>query len=101
MQAQAWIALGAALAAFVIAIVTLAQKHRADNRKEWWVRFQWALALAFSGTEAEQSFGWRILEDLTASPLITGTESGLVTMVGDMRTVDENDMDPEGQEGME
>ncbi|GAA4388983.1 hypothetical protein [Tsukamurella soli] len=81
MTAQVWVTLVAAAGVALIAAVTLTQKHRADNRRERWARFQWAIAATHSDRPLEQIDGWTVALDLTRSPLATSSESMLVRYV--------------------
>ncbi|WP_257720449.1 hypothetical protein [Gordonia phthalatica] len=37
------------------------QRSRADNRREWWVRFEWAMNATYSPDPLVRSDGWGIV----------------------------------------
>lgn len=77
MTAQAWATLTVGMIAGLIAVVTISQRRLADNRKEWWTRFQWALDATYSVEGDRRRDAWAIIDDLVISPLITTTEDGV------------------------
>lgn len=81
MTAQAWATIGVGVVAGLIAVFTITQKRLADNRKEWWTRFQWALSATYSSDPDEILDGWVVIADLLRSGLATRTEQGLVQYV--------------------
>lgn len=58
--------------------MTLLQKIRADNRREWWARFEWALDATYSENAAQRQDGWRLIRIMTNSHLITRSERPLI-----------------------
>jgi hypothetical protein len=76
-----WATIIVGTAAAVIAIVTIGQKRLADNRKEWWTRFQWAILATYSSDPNETLDGWVVIADLLQSRLATRTERKLALYV--------------------
>lgn len=66
------------LVAVVGVVATLIQRNRADNRREWWMRFQWAMESTYSGDEGRRRDGWRILRTLVVSNIATKSEEDLI-----------------------
>lgn len=91
MTAQAWATIGVGIVAGFIAVFTIAQKRLADNRKEWWTRFQWALDATYSTEGDRRRDGWEIIDDLIISPLITTTERGVSMYVATIRYREDTD----------
>ncbi len=78
MTAQAWVTLVVGIVAVVGVGFTIVQRTRADNRREWWARFSWALDAAYSTDADQRRDGWRIVTALTRSPLATETEETVI-----------------------
>ncbi len=76
-----WGALATALAAavaFVVGIVTVRQKSKADRRAEWWRRAQWAIDHATSDREEAVEAGLISMTHLIESTLATDEDIHLV-----------------------
>lgn len=72
-----WATIIVGTAAVVMAIVTIGQKRLADNRKEWWTRFEWALDATYAVEADRRRDAWAVIDDLTISRLVTTTEKGI------------------------
>jgi hypothetical protein len=70
-------ALGTAVA-FVVGIVTVRQKSRADRRAEWWRRAQWAIDHATSDRKEAVEAGLISMTHLIESTLATDEDIRLV-----------------------
>lgn len=92
MAAQAWVALVLGLLTSAGVIGTLWQRqhservdreHRLEieSRAEWWRRFQWAAEQSISLNGEGRLLGMTIVQSLTTSPLLTGSERGIVESV--------------------
>ncbi|MEP9415079.1 hypothetical protein ABLE92_12130 [Gordonia sp. VNQ95] len=87
MPAQAWVTLIVGLVAAIGVIVTMTQKQRADNRREWWTRFEWALEATHSTNRDPRRDRWRVIANLAESRLMTATERSLVSeLIGGITT---------------
>ncbi|MFT4087711.1 MAG: hypothetical protein QM658_11285 [Gordonia sp. (in: high G+C Gram-positive bacteria)] len=75
---QPWVTLVVGLVAAFGVIATLFQKHRADNRREWWARFAWAIDATYSTNPHQRRDGWRVITILAQSNLITKSERPLI-----------------------
>lgn len=79
---QVWAAFAPLIAAVIaagIAAAALWQKHRADNRAEWWRRAQWALDASVDATNREkQDIGLAVLELLSTSDLAGPEEAQIL-----------------------
>lgn len=81
---QVWAAfapLMAAVIAALIAVVTLWQRRRADNRAEWWRRAQWALDASMSDEPKRAEMGQQAINLLGRSKLAT-PEDGALLRIG-------------------
>ncbi len=81
---QVWAAFApliAALIAALIAVVTLWQRRRADNRAEWWRRAQWALDASMSDQPRRAEMGQQAINLLGSSKLAT-PEDGVLLKIG-------------------
>ncbi|WP_308014206.1 MULTISPECIES: hypothetical protein [unclassified Rhodococcus (in: high G+C Gram-positive bacteria)] len=83
MPAQAWVTLVIGLIATIGVIVTWQQKNSADRRSEWWRRTTWAFERTFSDSDVEAELGWRVLETLVGSKLVTRSDSDLVQVIAE------------------
>ena len=81
MPAQAWVTLIVGLVGVVGVVATLKQKIQADNRREWWARFQWAMDATYSADAQKRVDGWRVIAVLATSRLLTETEENLIQAV--------------------
>ena len=90
MTAQAWATLIVGLAGVIGVAITISQRTRADNRREWWQRFSHALSATYSTHPDERRDGWIVLESLLDSPLATRTEEGLIKQLA-LRDTDYTD----------
>ncbi|UQE74925.1 hypothetical protein MYK68_19895 [Gordonia sp. PP30] len=92
MAAQAWVALVLGLLTSAGVIGTLWQRqhservdreHRLEIESwaEWWRRFQWAAEQSISLNGEGRLLGMTIVQSLTTSPLLTGSERGIVESV--------------------
>jgi hypothetical protein len=70
-------ALGAAIA-FMVGIITVRQKSKADRRAEWWRRAQWAIDHATSDREEAVQAGLISMTHLIESTLATDEDIRLV-----------------------
>ena len=70
-------ALGAAVA-FVVGVITVRQKSKADRRAEWWRRAQWAIDHATSEREEGVETGLISMHHLIESTLATNEDIRLV-----------------------
>lgn len=81
---QVWAAFApliAAVIAALIAVVTLWQRRRADNRAEWWRRAQWALDASMSDEPKRAEMGQQAINLLARSKLAT-PEDGVLLRIG-------------------
>ncbi|MEZ5211049.1 hypothetical protein [Gordonia sp. (in: high G+C Gram-positive bacteria)] len=78
MPAQAWVNLIAGLIAVGGVMFTIRQRTLADNRREWWARFEWALDATYSDLEDKRADGWRVVRTLAASEMMTRTEREII-----------------------
>jgi hypothetical protein len=70
-------ALGAAIA-FLVGIITVGQRSKADRRAEWWRRAQWAIDHATSDREEVVEAGLISMTHLIDSALATDEDIRLV-----------------------
>lgn len=89
MPAQAWITLIVGLVATVGVIATLRQRTRADNRREWWSRFQWAMDATYSEHPQQRIDGWRVIAVLAAGDLLTSEEEAYIRAVAQAAALDD------------
>lgn len=79
---QVWAAFAPLIAAIVAALIAgaaLWQKHRSDNRAEWWRRAQWALDAAVDDSNREkQDIGLAVLQLLNTSDLAGQEEAQIL-----------------------
>jgi hypothetical protein len=81
---QVWAAFApliAAVLAALIAVFTLSQRRRADNRAEWWRRAQWALDASMSDQPKRAEMGQQAINLLGRSKLAT-PEDGVLLKIG-------------------
>lgn len=81
---QVWAAFAPLLAAIIaalIAAVALWQKHRSDNRAEWWRRAQWALDASMSEQPTRAEMGQQAINILGQSKLAR-PEDGALLKIG-------------------
>jgi hypothetical protein len=81
---QVWAAFApliAAVIAALIAVFTLWQRRRADNRAEWWRRAQWALDASMSDEPRRAEMGQQAINLLGRSKLAT-PEDGVLLKIG-------------------
>lgn len=71
----------AAIIAALIAGAALWQKHRADNRAEWWRRAQWALDASMSDQPTRAEMGQQAINILGQSKLAR-PEDGALLRIG-------------------
>ncbi|MGV9669261.1 hypothetical protein ACWDPV_01535 [Gordonia sp. NPDC003504] len=77
MPAHAWVTLIVGLVAAIGVIMTMTQKQRADNRREWWTRFEWTMEATDSTNRDQRRDGWRVIAILAESRLMTASETPL------------------------
>lgn len=70
-------ALGTAVA-FMVGVITVRQKSKADRRAEWWRRAQWAIDHATSDREEAVEVGLISMTHLIESTLATDEDIRLV-----------------------
>lgn len=79
---QVWAAFAPLIAAIVAALIAgaaLWQKHRADNRAEWWRRAQWALDASMAKDNATRAeMGQKAINLLAQSKLATPGDGELL-----------------------
>ncbi|MCZ9884849.1 hypothetical protein [Arthrobacter sp. B2a2-09] len=68
----------AAIVAATVALLSLRQKARADNRSEWWRRAQWALDASLSRSRSQAEMGQKAIEILGHSELASKEELALL-----------------------
>ena len=83
MPAQAWVTLLVGGVAAIGVIVTWQQKNRADRRSDWWRRSAWAFERTFSADDGQARLGWRMLNTLLRSTLVTRDDSEIVQVIGE------------------
>ena len=83
MPAQAWVTLIVGLAAIVGVLVTWRQKNTADRRSEWWRRTTWAFERSLADNNVEAELGWKVLEALLRSTLVTNSDSEVVQVMAE------------------
>jgi hypothetical protein len=97
VPAQAWVTLIVGLAATVGVLVTWRQKNTADRRSEWWRRTAWAFERSLSDNNVEAQLGWKVLDALLGSTLVTNSDSNIVQVIAEHVAVSEYNVD-EGQQ---
>ncbi|NVM96086.1 hypothetical protein [Arthrobacter wenxiniae] len=81
---QVWAAFAPLIAAIIVALIavpSLWQRHRADNRAKWWQRAQWALDASMSDQPTRAEMGQRTISLLGKSKL-TAPEDGVLLKIG-------------------
>lgn len=81
---QVWAAFAPLIAAIIAAFIAgaaLWQKHRSDNRAEWWRRAQWALDASMSNEPRRAEMGQQAINLLGGSKLATA-EDGVLLKIG-------------------
>lgn len=65
----------------------MTQKQRADNCREWWPRFEWAMEATYGTNRDQPRDGWRVIAILAVSRLMTASERPLVSeLIGGITT---------------
>lgn len=81
---QVWAAFAPLIAAIIAALIAgaaLWQKHRADNRAEWWRRAQWALDASMSEQPTRAEMGQQAI-NLLAQSKLARPEDGKLLRIG-------------------
>lgn len=81
---QVWAAFAPLIAAIIAALIAgaaLWQKHRSDNRAEWWRRAQWALDASMSDQPTRAEMGQQAINILGQSKLAR-PEDGALLRIG-------------------
>lgn len=99
MPAQAWVTLVVGVIGIIGVVVTVAQRTRADNRREWWSRFQWAMDATYSENPQKRVDGWRVVAVLATSHLITETEELYIAAVATQVAQGDNEVTSSTTEG--
>jgi hypothetical protein len=97
VPAQAWVTLIVGLAAILGVLVTWRQKNTADRRSEWWRRTAWAFERSLSDNNVEAELGWKVLDALLRSTLVTNSDSDVVQVIAEHLAFDA--YDEEGHPG--
>lgn len=69
------------LIAASVAVDTLNQKRRSDDRDSYFKRLQWATELTFSDDPKQEAFGWDLLNQYTSSSGINAYDPVLLDAV--------------------
>jgi hypothetical protein len=83
VPAQAWVTLIVGLAAIVGVLVTWRQKNTADRRSEWWRRTTWAFERSLADNNVEAELGWKALDALLRSTLVTNSDSEVMQVMAE------------------
>ncbi|WP_312980600.1 hypothetical protein [Corynebacterium sp.] len=87
-----------AIVAVVVAVATIRQKRRADNRAAWWARLQWTLDKITSPDEDDQMVGFRLLPVVTEASLDSPDDKQLAKAIkelGDDLTTEDDPSNPD------
>ena len=83
VPAQAWLTLIVGSLAAIGVIASWQQKNKADRRSEWWRRVAWSFERAFSDSETQAQFGWKVLATLVRSTLATRDDFDIVQAISE------------------
>ncbi|MGV0870516.1 hypothetical protein [Corynebacterium kalidii] len=85
-----------AIVAVIVAVATIRQKRRADNRAAWWARLQWTLDKITSDDPVDQAAGFRLLPIVTKASLDSADDEQLAAAIEELRedlTTDDDAVD--------
>lgn len=87
-----------AVVAVVVAVATIRQKRRADNRAAWWARLQWTLDKITSPDPVDQVAGFRLLPIVARASLDSADDEQLAEAIEQLRedlTTDDDPLNPD------
>jgi hypothetical protein len=87
------------LVATVGVLVTWHQKNTADRRTEWWRRTTWAFERSLSENYVEAQLGWKVLDALLRSTLVTTSDVSVVQVIAEHVALIEYNTDKGQQHG--